>query len=589
MAVHRMSRWGLPGLMAVALLTSTAQAAPQAGDRLAEAVKAYEAANAGGEDDDGGGAEAQRWRLPVVGPAADAARKARLVQARSLLDGVDLATLTPDQRLTAQILRFSLDERIEGLGFDESRMPFSSDGGFDVALLYRANGMRLKSEAEARKWLDLIATTPDWYAANLANARRGMASGFVQAVPTAQSVLDRARRTAATPVAEEPLLAPLRALPASVPADRKAALIAEGEAILATRIAPARAGFVSFMETEYLPRAAKSLAASDLPDGRRYYAYLARRHTTTSMTPDQIHDLGQSEVARIRARMQTVMTQTGFTGTLPEFIAYLRKDPKFYATSRQQLLEKASEIAKRADDQLPAHFGVLPRLSYGVRPVPASIEKGYTTGRYFGGDPKAGRAGGLMINTSELDQRALYELPALVLHEGAPGHHTQTSLAQEQTDVPEFRKGLYFNAFGEGWGLYSEWLGEEMGIYRDPYELFGRLSYEMWRACRLVADTGLHWKHWSLEQARACFTDNTALSPVNIEVELARYVSWPGQALAYKVGELKILELRHRAEAALGERFDERRFHDAVLLQGSLPMAVLEQRIDAWIAEQKKA
>jgi len=588
MAVHRMSRWGLPGLMAVALLSSTAQAAPQAGDRLAEAVKAYEAANAGGEDDDGGGAEAQRWRLPVVGPAADAARKARLVQARSLLDGVDLATLTPDQRLTAQILRFSLDERIEGLGFDESRMPFSSDGGFDVALLYRANGMRLKSEAEARKWLDLIATTPDWYAANLANARRGMASGFVQAVPTAQSVLDRARRTAATPVAEEPLLAPLRALPASVPADRKAALIAEGETILATRIAPARAGFVSFMEAEYLPRAAKSLAASDLPDGRRYYAYLARRHTTTSMTPDQIHDLGQSEVARIRARMQTVMTQTGFTGTLPEFIAYLRKDPKFYATSRQQLLEKASEIAKRADDQLPAHFGVLPRLSYGVRPVPASIEKGYTTGRYFGGDPKAGRAGGLMINTSELDQRALYELPALVLHEGAPGHHTQTSLAQEQTDVPEFRKGLYFNAFGEGWGLYSEWLGEEMGIYRDPYELFGRLSYEMWRACRLVADTGMHWKHWSLEQARACFTDNTALSPVNIEVELARYVSWPGQALAYKVGELKILELRHRAEAALGDRFDERRFHDAVLLQGSLPMAVLEQRIDAWIAEQKK-
>jgi uncharacterized protein (DUF885 family) len=218
--------------------------------------------------------------------------------------------------------------------------------------------------------------------------------------------------------------------------------------------------------------------------------------------------------------------------------------------------------------------------------VPASIEKGYTTGRYFGGDPKAGRAGGLMINTSELDQRALYELPALVLHEGAPGHHVQTSLAQEQAG-PEFRKNLYFSAFGEGWGLYSEWLGEEMGIYRDPYELFGRLSYEMWRACRLVADTGIHWKRWSLDQARACFTDNTALSPVNIEVELKRYVSWPGQALAYKVGELKILELRRRAEQALGARFDERAFHDVVLLDGSLPLAVLERRIDAWIAERK--
>jgi uncharacterized protein (DUF885 family) len=584
---RRHTRWAVSGLLAVALMTSTAQASP-AGDKLTQAVKAYETANAGGDDDDGGGSEAQRWKLPPVGLQADAARKAKLVQARALLETVDLAGLSADERLTAQILKYSLDDRIEGLGFDESRMPFSSDGGFDVALLYRANGMRLKNEAEARKWLDLIAKTPDWYAANLVNARRGIKDGFVQAVPTAQSVLDRAKRTAATPVAEEPLLAPLRALPASVPIERKAALIAEGETILAAKIAPARAGFVTFMQTEYLPKAAKSLAAADLPDGKRYYAFLVRRHTTTSMTPDQIHDLGQSEVKRIRARMQTVMEQTGFKGTLPEFIAYLRKDPKFYATSRQQLLEKASEIAKRSDDQLPAHFGTLPRLTYGVRPVPASIEKGYTTGRYFGGDPKVGRAGGLMINTSELDQRALYELPALVLHEGAPGHHIQTSLAQEQTGAPEFRKGLYFNAFGEGWGLYSEWLGEEMGIYRDPYELFGRLSYEMWRACRLVADTGMHWKHWSLEQARACFTDNTALSPVNIEVELARYVSWPGQALAYKIGELKILELRHRAEAALGDKFDERKFHDAVLLQGSLPMAVLEQRIDGWIAEQKK-
>lgn len=583
---RRQARWAVSGLLAIALMSGTALASP-AGDRLTKAAKAYETANAGGEDDDGGGEEARRWKLPVVGLKADAGRKAKLVESRQQLDGVDLAGLTADERLTAQILKYSLDDRIEGLSFDESRMPFSSDGGFDVALLYRANGMRLKSEAEARKWLELIAKTPDWYATNLVNARRGIKDGFVQAVPTAQSVLDRAKRTAATPVAEEPLLAPLRALPASVPVERKAALIAEGEKILAEKVAPARAGFVTFMETEYLPKAAKSLAAADLPDGKRYYAFLTRRHTTTNMTPDQIHDLGQSEVARIRGRMQTVMVQTGFKGTLPEFIAYLRKDPKFYATSRQQLLEKASEIAKRADDQLPAHFGTLPRLTYGVRPVPASIEKGYTTGRYFGGDPKVGRAGGLMINTSELDQRALYELPALVLHEGAPGHHIQTSLAQEQTNAPEFRKGLYFNAFGEGWGLYSEWLGEEMGIYRDPYELFGRLSYEMWRACRLVADTGMHWKHWSLEQARACFTDNTALSPVNIEVELARYVSWPGQALAYKIGELKILELRKRAETALGDKFDERKFHDAVLLQGSLPMAVLEQRIDGWIAEQK--
>jgi uncharacterized protein (DUF885 family) len=584
-----MSKRVLLGLALAMLLNGAAVAAtPSAADRLAQAVKAYEASGAGEDDGEGGADEASRFRFPPVGPQADAARKTQLTAARQALDGVDLAALTADQRLTHAILKWSLDERLEGLSFDEARMPFSTDGGFDVILLYRANGMHLRSEAEARQWIALLAQTGDWYAANIAGARRGVADGFVQAVPTAQAVLDRARRTAATPVADEPLLAPLRDLPAAIPAERRAALLADGTKVLADKVAPARAGFVTFLETEYLPRAAKSLAATDLPDGQRYYAFLVRRHTTTTLTPDEIHALGLSEVARIRGRMEVVMKQAGFQGDLPAFIAYLRKDPRFYATSRQQLLEKASEIAKRADDQLPAHFGTLPRLTYGVRPVPASIEQGYTTGRYFGGDPRTGRAGGLMINTSALDQRPLYELPALVLHEGAPGHHIQTSLAQEQAGVPDFRKTVYFNAYGEGWGLYSEWLGEEMGLYRDPYELFGRLSYEMWRACRLVADTGLHAKHWTLDQARACFTDNTALSPTNIEVELARYVSWPGQALAYKVGELKILELRHRAETALGDRFDERGFHDAVLLNGSLPLAVLEAKIDAWIAARKK-
>lgn len=585
-----MSKRVLLGLALTFALSGAALAAttPSAADKLSQAVKAYEAAGGGEDDGEGGADDASRFKFPPVGPKADAERKTQLTAARQALDGADLAALTPDQRLTHAILKWSLDERLEGLTFDEARMPFNTDGGFDVTLLYRANGMHLKTEAEAHQWIALLAATPDWYAANIANARRGVSTRFVQAIPTAQAVLDRARRTAATPLADEPLLGPLRDLPASIPADRRAALLAEGAKVLADKVIPARAGFVTFLETEYLPHAAKSLAASDLPDGARYYAFLVRRHTTTTMTPDAVHALGLSEVARIRARMETVMKQAGFTGDLPAFIAFLRQDPRFYATSRQQLLEKASEIAKRADDQLPAHFGTLPRLTYGVRPVPASIEQGYTTGRYFGGDPKTGRAGGLMINTSALDQRGLYELPALVLHEGAPGHHIQTSLAQEQTGVPDFRKTVYFNAYGEGWGLYSEWLGEEMGLYRDPYELFGRLSYEMWRACRLVADTGIHAKSWTIDQAKACFVENTALSPINIDVEVARYISWPGQALAYKVGELKILELRRRAEAALGDRFDERAFHDAVLLNGSLPLAVLEAKIDAWIVERKK-
>jgi uncharacterized protein (DUF885 family) len=582
----RIAPWraALVGVCLTALTASAAWAGPS--ESLTSLVTRFESLGGGDEDPDSGGAAEARWRLPEVSPAADAARLVKLKAIRTELTAMGASGLSEEEVLTRELLLWTLNDRIEAAGFDESRLPFSSDGGFDVMMLYRASGLRLKDEAEARRWIALLNRMPDWYAANIENARRGVKTGFVQAVPTAQTVLERAQRIAAAPLAEDPLLAPLRALPASIPEATRLALVAEGEKAVTAKVAPARASFVKFMTEEYVPHAAKSLAASDLTDGKRYYAFLARRHTTTTMTPDQIHAIGQAEVARIRARMQETMKAAGFQGDLPAFIAMLRRDPRFYATSRQQLLEKASEIAKRADDQLPAHFGVLPRLTYGVRPVPAAIEKGYTTGRYFGGDPKVGRAGGLMINTSELDQRPLYELPALVLHEGAPGHHIQTSLAQEQTGAPDFRKSLYFTAFGEGWGLYSEWLGEEMGIYRDPYELFGRLSYEMWRACRLVADTGIHWKHWSLDQARACFTDNTALSPVNIEVELKRYVSWPGQALAYKVGELKILELRRRAEQALGPRFDERAFHDVVLLDGSLPLAVLERRVDAWIAER---
>jgi len=575
------------GLCVTALMTSAAWAGA-ATVNLTKLVIRYEALGDPGEDPDSGGSADARWSLPDVSPAGDADRTARLKQIQVELKTMGDKGLSEDERLTRDLLLFSLRDRIEAAGFDEARIPFSSDGGFDVMMLYRASGATLKSEAEARRWIALLNGMPGWYAANIDNARRGVSTGFVQAIPTAQAVLERAQRAAATPLAEDPLLAPLRALPDNIPAATRAALVAEGETAVTEKVVPARAAFVKFMAEDYVPHAARSLAASDLPDGKRYYAFLARRHTTTNLTPDQIHDIGQAEVARIRARMQETMKAAGFQGDLAAFIALLRKDPRFYATSRQQLLEKSSEIAKRADDQLPAHFGVLPRLTYGVRPVPASIEKGYTTGRYFGGDSKVGRAGGLMINTSELDQRPLYELPALVLHEGAPGHHIQTSLAQEQTDVPEFRRNLYFTAYGEGWGLYSEWLGEEMGIYRDPYELFGRLSYEMWRACRLVADTGLHWKGWSLDQARACFTNNTALSPVNIEVELKRYVSWPGQALAYKVGELKLLDLRRRAETKLGDKFDERAFHDAVLLHGSLPLSVLETRIDAWIALQNK-
>jgi len=575
------------GLWLAALLP-TALSAATLSPSLHEIVQAYEAIDCVRDEDEDSpeNSEPGRRQLPDVSPVAERACVATLRELQAALTKIDAEALSRSDRLTLELLRWSIEGYLDAEPFDEARMPFNSDGGFDVSLLYRA-GQPITSEEKARAWLQLLSEVPRWYEQHIANARRGIKTRFVQPRPTAEAVLKRARSAAAVPLEQDPLLAPLRALPASIPAARRAELLKQGEQLVREGVAPARKAFVQFMEREYLPRAAKSLAAADLPSGRAYYTFLARRHTTTDLTPDQIHEIGQREVARIRAAMEQILRETGFEGSLQQFIESLRRDPRFYATSRQQLLEKASEIAKRIDGELPAHFGTLPRLPYGVRPVPAEIEEGYTTGRYFGGDPRQHRAGGLMINTSHLDQRPLYELPALVLHEGVPGHHLQIALAQEQENVPKFRRQLYVTTFGEGWGLYAERLGESMGIYRDAYERFGRLSYEMWRACRLVADTGLHWKRWAMAQARACFTENTALSPLNIEVELQRYVSWPGQALAYKMGELKLVELREKAERALGARFDERAFHDAVLLQGALPLSVLEREIDRWIAERQ--
>ncbi|MFZ3008375.1 MAG: DUF885 family protein [Phenylobacterium sp.] len=532
----------------------------------------------------GEGDRAALSRLPDVTPAADAARTKALKTFQARLAAIDAAGLSQDARLNRAFLAWTLDRQVRSLAFDEARMPFNSDGGFHSTLGYLAATTPVRSAADARAWIDRLNAIPAYYAANIANARRGVTSGFTQPRSTNDQVLARAREMLAAPVETDVLLTPLQTLPASIPASEQAALRAQATAIVRDRVRPAQRDFVTFLETEYLPASRKSLAARSLPDGARYYGWLASDHTTTALTPDEIHAAGLAEVARIRTEMDGVIAETGFKGDFRAFLAVLRSDPRFYATSREDLLEKASRIAKRIDDKLPGWFATLPRLTYGVRPVPADIEANYTTGRYFSGSPAQGVAGGYMVNTAKLDQRPLYELPALTLHEAVPGHHLQIALSQELQGVPAFRRNAGVTAFTEGWGLYAEKLGGEMGVYQDPYERFGRLSYEMWRACRLVADTGIHWKGWSLDQARACFTDNTALSPLNIEVELARYVSWPGQALAYKVGEMKIVQLRTRAQAKLGDRFDIRRFHDAVLLAGPLPLDLLEKRIDLWVA-----
>ncbi|PZQ61367.1 MAG: DUF885 domain-containing protein [Phenylobacterium zucineum] len=523
-------------------------------------------------------------RLPDISIGADVLRRSSYEEFKQRLAAIDAAGLSPEGRLNRDVLAWTLDRRLEALAFDQARWAFDSDGGFDQMLGYLAAVTHIDTEADAEAWILRLRATPRLYVRGVENARRAVRTGFTQPKSVADQVLARARAAAAAPVETDPLLKPFEG--AKLPAAKLAEMRAVAAKVVADEIRPAQRDLATFMEKEYVPAARKSLGVRSVKGGDAYYRFLVRDHTTTAMTPDEIHALGQSEVARIRGEMGKVMVEAGWSGDLASFIAMLRKDPRFYATSREELMEKASEIAKRADDQLPRWFQTLPRLPYGVRQVPAEIEEGYTTGRYFPGSPAQGVAGGYMVNTSHLDQRALYELPALTVHEAAPGHHIQIALAQELEGVPAFRRNAEVSAFTEGWGLYSEELAGQMGLYRTPYERFGRLSYEMWRACRLVADTGIHWMGWSLDKARTCFTENSALSPLNIEVELARYVSWPGQALAYKVGELKLLALRKRAADRLGPRFDIRRFHDAVLLAGPLPLDLLDARIDAWIAAE---
>ncbi len=532
------------------------------------------------------GDEAALARLPDASPEADARRLEETKAFKARLDAIPVGALSADDAFDRDYLAATLEDSLSLAAFDEARMPFNNDSGFHSLPDYLGQATRIRSVADAEAWLSRLKAIPTYYDQNIANARRGIEAGWTQPKIVVDRVIDVAKRQAAVAPADDPLLAPFANLPPTLDAASIAPIKAEAEKVIAEQINPRRQAFLAFLETEYLPKARPEVSISTIPGGKDYYVAVARHHTTTTMTPDEIHELGLSEVKRIRGLMEGVMKEAGFTGTFPEFLAFLRTDKQFYATSREQLLEKASEIAKRSDDKLPGLFLTLPRLPYGVRPVPQDQEDGYTTGRYFPGSPDLGIAGGYMVNTGKLDQRALYELPALTLHEAVPGHHLQIALSQELKELRYFRRNGDATAFVEGWGLYAEYLGEEMGIYRTPYEKFGRLSYEMWRACRLVADTGIHWKGWDIEEARKCFTENTALSEHNIQTELERYISWPGQALAYKIGELKLKELRARATERLGAQFDVRRFHDAVLLAGPMPLAMLEGRIDRWLEDQ---
>jgi len=524
---------------------------------------------------------------PDLRPLARARRAAINARFVQRLKSIDQTGLNDSQKTNAGLLDFVLDERAKRANFDGAALPFTNDSGFHTQIGFLARSTQPTTIAEAQAWITRLAAFPGFFKQHTDNLRAGLDEGITQPRRVVEAVIATIKGTLADDGFAASFAAPLGALPANVDEETRKALQIKLDEAVNTKVRPAYEALLHFLEDDYLPKTRTSIGISDVPGGAAYYADLVKIFTTTNMTPQQVHDLGKSEVARIRKEMEQVILQTGFEGSFADFLNFLRTDPQFYVKTPGDLLRHAAWIAKKADDQMPTMFGKLPRLPYGVRPVPDAIAPHYTTARYWPGDVRTHRAGGYMVNTYALDQRPLYELPALTLHEAVPGHHHQFALAQELENVPEFRKNLYLTAFGEGWGLYAEKLGIEMGMYTTPYENFGRLTYEMWRACRLVMDTGIHAFGWSREQAMACLQDNSALALHNIETETDRYISWPGQALGYKIGELTIVRLRKKAEAALGDKFDVRAFHDEVLSDGSITMAMLEAKIDRWIAAQE--
>ncbi|MCR9079368.1 MAG: DUF885 domain-containing protein [Hyphomonadaceae bacterium] len=566
----------------IALLLASPVAMTQS---LAELIDQYETFNREGDPDEAAraaGVEARTWA--TVTPDYVEERAEQAAEMLAALNALETAEAGPETAILNHLLQASVDAH----RYDTARIPFTGDWGFFAAPAYTAMRTRLTTRADAEAWTARVNDLPRFFDEQIENMQRGIDTGWTQhGDPLATSIAQIRAQLVEDPT-DSTLFLPFESLDASELTELEILTLKNKGKTAVQRAINAYADLLQFMEEDYSPAARAAPGLATLQGGQEAYAVAVGFHTAgAGYSPEEIHQLGQSEVARIRAEMDEIIAEVAFEGSFEEFIAFLRTDPQFYAESPEELLEKASEMSKRLDAILPRYFGTLPRLPYGVEAVPASIAPGYTTGRYSGGDAEKGIAGTYLVNTYALDQRPLYELPALSAHEAVPGHHLQIALAQELEDVPEFRKSYYATAFGEGWGLYAEKLAGEADFYRTPYERFGQLSYEMWRACRLVADTGLHHYGWSRADAEACFIENTALAPLNIQTEVTRYIGWPGQATAYKVGELKILELRAKAKAALGEQFDIRAYHDVVLGAGAMPLDALERRVDDWIASEQ--
>ena len=515
---------------------------------------------------------------------AIARRKRELNDPLTALKAIDRGTLSAADQLNYDLFRRNLADALDESRFPGELMPITQLNGVQQDVPSTITQM---PAAAVRDYEDIVArlrAVPALVRQTTILLERGLASGVTPPQITLRDVPSQAQDLVVDDPLTSPMLAAFKSFPSEIAASDQQRLRAAAVTAYRDSVSPAFKRLRDFLATKYVPGARTTIGMRDLPNGLAWYQTRARASTTTDLTAERIHALGLSEVKRIRAEMDSVIAASGFRGSFADFVQFLRTDPQFYFTKPEDLLRASRDLAKRIDPELVRLFGTLPRLPYGVLPVPSYSERSQTTAYYQPGSPLGRRAGTYFVNTYNLPARPKWEMDALTAHEAVPGHHLQIALAQELPDVPEFRRYGGYTAFVEGWGLYSESLGGELGLYKDPYSKFGQLTYEMWRAVRLVIDTGLHTMGWTRQQAIDYFKANAPKTEHDITIEVDRYIVWPGQALAYKIGELKIKELRAYAATTLGSRFDIREFHDQVLGAGAVPLDVLDARIKAWIA-----
>ena len=503
----------------------------------------------------------------------------------SRLKEIDRSALSEPDQLSYDLYVQKLERSNHGYRYKTYFMPIDQMGGIQIGFAGMPDYAPFDTAEDYQNYLSRLRAFPKKIEQTIDLMKRGIETGWTHPKIILRLVPDQIKAQYNRPIVESPLFRPFKEFPDSFSGSRKDNFIEEATSTLKQSVYPAYIALYTFISETYLPACRETISATALPGGRSYYDHRVKDYTTTNLTPEEIHERGLNEVDRIRQEMKLVIKKVGFKGTFKEFLDSLRTDSNFYYLNENDLLDEYRVICKKADAQLPQLFGQLPRLPYGVKRIPDYQAPASPTAYYYSGSQEAGRPGFFMANTYLIDTRPKYEMEALSLHEAVPGHHLQIALAQELEDLPKFRRYGGYTAFVEGWALYAEKLGEEMGFYKDPYSRFGQLTYEMWRACRLVVDTGMHALGWTREQAIDLMLANTAKTENDVIVEIDRYIAWPGQALAYKIGELKILELRAKAEKELGISFDIRKFHDVVLGNGALPLDMLEKQVLDYISK----